>query len=67
MEFINYRVGECIQFTSLSPDNVSSIRFGVIEDVVAGDNVKVTTMRLNGMVIERLFCMHVLRVRKWLH
>ena len=60
VKYINCRAGECIKFTTISPNNVSSIRFGIIESAAAGDNAKMTILAVNGKAIERLFCILVL-------
>jgi hypothetical protein len=60
MEFINYKVGECIQFSTPSSNNIPSVRFGVIVGAVDSNNMKVTILSETAAVIDRLFSMHVL-------
>ena len=46
----------------MSSNDVSPIRFGVIEAAAAGDNIRATVLRARGGVIDRLFNMPVLEV-----
>jgi hypothetical protein len=60
MEFINYNVGECIQFSTPSSNNIPSVRFGIIVGAVDSNNMKVIILTLTAAVIDRLFSMPVL-------
>ena len=57
MEFINYREGECIKFTS--PTNASSFKLGVIIEGTE-NNITVALLNITGTVIDRLFNMQIL-------